>query len=118
MSGALLRLQNLAAQLFPSSTTPSAKGNTSSNHESSNVQEYNHRYNFHTLSPTSFLPRAAAIEPNVLLHPPFHFFCCKDSRHPAAIRSDTCTLTPSAYMLAYSPRENFSVRASRCKIGS
>ncbi|KAK0650980.1 putative acyl-activating enzyme 1 [Lasiodiplodia hormozganensis] len=64
MSGALLRLQNLAAQLFPSSTTPSAKGNTSSNHETSNAQEYNHRYNFHTLSPTSFLPRAAAIEPN------------------------------------------------------
>ena len=92
MSGALLRLQNLAAQLFPSSTTPSAKGNTSSNHESSNVQEYNHRYNFHTLSPTSFLPRAAAIEPNVLLPPPFHFFqmlCYEASRHPAAIRSDT-----------------------------
>ncbi|KAL1641246.1 hypothetical protein SLS58_006148 [Diplodia intermedia] len=63
MSGALLRLQNLAAQLFPSSATASAKGSNSSN-VTTNVQEYTHRYNFHTLSPTSFLPRAAAIEPN------------------------------------------------------
>lgn len=29
-----------------------------------------HRINYHTLSPTFFLPRAAAIEPDVRLFPP------------------------------------------------
>ncbi|KAL8709160.1 MAG: hypothetical protein Q9220_006040 [cf. Caloplaca sp. 1 TL-2023] len=49
MSGARSRLANLAAQLVPSS----ARSTT----------EFEHHYNTHTLSPTFFLPRAAAIEP-------------------------------------------------------
>ncbi|GME27980.1 SNF2-related protein [Neofusicoccum parvum] len=67
MDSAKLRLQNLAAHFFPSSATSSVKGSTSgdaSNTNNKDAQEYSHRYNFHTLSPTSFLPRAAAIEPN------------------------------------------------------
>ena len=32
--------------------------------------EYKHRHNFHTLSPTYLLPRAAAIEPDVRLLSP------------------------------------------------
>ena len=48
MSGPLSRLSHLASQFLPSS---SASG-------------YQHQYNFHTLSPTLFLLRAAAIEPD------------------------------------------------------
>ncbi|KAL8742883.1 MAG: hypothetical protein Q9190_004705 [Brigantiaea leucoxantha] len=49
MSGAQSRLSKLASQLLPS---PAA--------------DFQHHYNFHSLSPTSFLPRAAAIEPDAL----------------------------------------------------
>ena len=52
MSGPQSRLSRLAAHLLPSSTLPQ-------NHQ------HQHPNNFHTLSPTSFLPRAAAIEPDV-----------------------------------------------------
>lgn len=48
MSGPPSRLQKLAAHFLPSST-PSAP---------------RHKDNFHSLSPTSFLPRAAAVEPD------------------------------------------------------
>ncbi|KAI4246875.1 MAG: hypothetical protein LQ352_006287 [Teloschistes flavicans] len=49
MSGPRSRISKLAAQLFPSSHLADA--------------EFEHRHNIHTLSPTLFLPRAAAIEP-------------------------------------------------------
>jgi len=58
MSSALKRLSSLAAHFTPSSsspTTPSAP---------SEPEPYNHRHNIHQLSPTAFLPRAAAIEPS------------------------------------------------------
>jgi hypothetical protein len=52
-------LQKLASHFLP---VPAAtKANLS--HPST---EFKHRLNFHTLSPTYFLPRAAAIEPEVL----------------------------------------------------
>ncbi|KAL9579987.1 MAG: hypothetical protein Q9212_004764 [Teloschistes hypoglaucus] len=49
MSGPKSRISQLAAQLLPSSHLSALK--------------FEHRYNVHTLSPTLFLPRAAAIEP-------------------------------------------------------
>jgi hypothetical protein len=52
MSGAKSRLSKLAAHFLPSSSAPSSA-------------QYEHRYHIHSLSPTFFLPRAAAIEPNV-----------------------------------------------------
>ncbi|QDS73908.1 hypothetical protein FKW77_007354 [Venturia effusa] len=51
------RLSNLLSHIAPSSTSPSPAADTSN-------KEFNHRYNFHTLSPTYWLPRAAAIEPD------------------------------------------------------
>lgn len=68
MSGAKQRLQNLAAHFFPSSASSSVKGGSTSSNvaANNNTQDYSRRSNFHTLSPTNFLPRAAAIEPNVL----------------------------------------------------
>ncbi|KAL8827273.1 MAG: hypothetical protein Q9191_003290 [Dirinaria sp. TL-2023a] len=48
MSGPQSRLSKLAAHLLPSTAVP----------------DHQHRVNFHTLSPTLFLPRAAAIEPD------------------------------------------------------
>lgn len=51
MSGAQSRLSKLASHFLPSTPAKSA--------------EYQHRHNTHTLSPTFFLPRAAAIEPDV-----------------------------------------------------
>ena len=51
MSGVQSRLSKLASQFLPSATATSA--------------EYQHRPNIHTLSPTIFLPRAAAVEPDV-----------------------------------------------------
>ncbi|KAI9774402.1 MAG: Acyl-CoA synthetase member 3, mitochondrial [Geoglossum simile] len=51
MSGPQSRLSKLAAHLTP--FPPTAPG-----------PEYNHHHNFHSLSPTIFLPRAAAIEPD------------------------------------------------------
>ena len=50
MSGAQSRLSKLASHFLGS--TPS-------------TSEFQHRYNIHSLSPTFFLPRAAAIEPDV-----------------------------------------------------
>ena len=50
MSGAQSRLSKLASHFLGSSPSPS---------------EFQHRYNIHSLSPTFFLPRAAAIEPDV-----------------------------------------------------
>ena len=47
MSGAVSRLWQLSSQLLPSSSSAS---------------DYQHRHNIHTLSPTFFLPRAAAVE--------------------------------------------------------
>ena len=51
MSGPQSRLSRLTSQFLPLSPTPES--------------EYSHRHNIHTLSPTSFLPRAAAVEPEV-----------------------------------------------------
>ena len=51
MSGPQSRLSKLAAHFLPSTATLAT-----------NTQE--HHTNFHTLSPTLFLPRAAAIEPD------------------------------------------------------
>ncbi|KAI9773964.1 MAG: Acyl-CoA synthetase member 3, mitochondrial [Geoglossum umbratile] len=51
MSGPQSRLSKLAAHILP--TSPTTPGS-----------EYNHRHNFHSLSPTFFLPRAAVIEPD------------------------------------------------------
>ncbi|MCJ1377975.1 hypothetical protein MMC17_001071 [Xylographa soralifera] len=50
MSGAYSRLSKLASQFLPS--TPQSNDN------------FEHRHNIHNLSPTLFLPRAAAIEPD------------------------------------------------------
>lgn len=54
MSGVSSRLAKLAAHFLPSSTPPDLTN-----------PEYKHRNHIHTLSPTFFLPRAAAIEPDV-----------------------------------------------------
>ncbi|MCJ1478316.1 Acyl-CoA synthetase member 3, mitochondrial [Lambiella insularis] len=50
MSGAYSRLSKLTAHFLPTA--------------SQSVDSYEHRLNIHTLSPTLFLPRAAAIEPD------------------------------------------------------
>jgi acyl-CoA synthetase (AMP-forming)/AMP-acid ligase II len=55
MSSALKRLSSLAAHFSPSSSSPTAP---------SAPESYDHRHNIHQLSPTVFLPRAAAIEPD------------------------------------------------------
>ncbi|KIW01093.1 uncharacterized protein PV09_07380 [Verruconis gallopava] len=49
------RLQKLASHFVPSTSSPTVAEATPA--------PYEHRHNFHTLSPTYFLPRAAAIEP-------------------------------------------------------
>ena len=54
-STAKSRLQNLVSHFVPSSSSPTVAD--------SPATSYEHRHNFHTLSPTYFLPRAAAIEP-------------------------------------------------------
>jgi acyl-CoA synthetase (AMP-forming)/AMP-acid ligase II len=54
MSSALKRLSSLAAHFSPSSSSPTVP---------SAPPSYEHRHNIHQLSPTVFLPRAAAIEP-------------------------------------------------------
>jgi hypothetical protein len=54
MSPPQSRLSNLLAH-FRTSGSPAA----------ADPAEYKHNHNFHTLSPTYFLPRAAAIEPDV-----------------------------------------------------
>lgn len=55
MSSALKRLSSLAAHFSTSSSSPTAP---------SAPPSYDHRHNIHQLSPTVFLPRAAAIEPD------------------------------------------------------
>ena len=55
MSSALKRLSSLAVHFSPSSSSPTAP---------SAPESYVHRHNIHQLSPTVFLPRAAAIEPD------------------------------------------------------
>ncbi|KAK4934447.1 hypothetical protein LTR66_015603 [Elasticomyces elasticus] len=57
MSGALKRLSNLAAHFVSSSSSPTVP-------DSPNGAEFVHHYHKHQLSPTLFLPRAAAIEPD------------------------------------------------------
>lgn len=56
MSSPTSRLQTLLSHLLPSTSSPSTKSSTPSSHAP----------HIHTLSPTSFLPRAAAIEPTAL----------------------------------------------------
>jgi hypothetical protein len=56
MSSAVSRLSKLAAHLLPSSSSNAAEA-------LDDVSNY--KYHVHTLSPTFFLPRAAAIEPDV-----------------------------------------------------
>ncbi len=57
MSGALSRLSKLAAHFISPSASPTVAD------APNDVSNY--KYNIHTLSPTFFLPRAAAIEPDV-----------------------------------------------------
>lgn len=52
------RLSNLLSHFAPSSASPTVADNS---------KEFEHRFNFHSLSPTYWLPRAAAIEPEVCL---------------------------------------------------
>lgn len=54
MSAAKSRLSSLLGHFAPSHGGPTAS-----------PAQYEHSVNFHTLSPTTFLPRAAAIEPEV-----------------------------------------------------
>ncbi|KAK4554893.1 hypothetical protein LTR86_008041 [Recurvomyces mirabilis] len=58
MSTALTRLSNLASQLLPSSSSSIPKRKPDHSHD------YAHTHHIHQLTPTVFLPRAAAIEPN------------------------------------------------------
>lgn len=56
MSGTISRLRNLTQHFLPTSSwTTDPKGD----------DHFSHTFNRHTLSPTFFLPRAAAIEPDV-----------------------------------------------------
>lgn len=57
-SSAAKRLSAFAAQFLPSSASPTTPGPAS--------VDYVHNYNSHQLSPTFFLPRAAAIEPDAI----------------------------------------------------
>jgi hypothetical protein len=57
MSSAVGRLSKLAAHLLPSNSSPKVADALD------DVSAY--KYHVHTLSPTFFLPRAAAIEPDV-----------------------------------------------------
>ncbi|KAI9812203.1 MAG: Acyl-CoA synthetase member 3, mitochondrial [Pycnora praestabilis] len=57
MSGAQSRLSKLAAHFLPSSTSSTLIPDPPKT-------EYKHRHNIHSLSPTFFLSRAAAIEPD------------------------------------------------------
>jgi len=51
------RLNQLVSHFLTSSSTPTPP-------EAPTGSSFTHRHNFHTLSPTNFLPRAAAIEPD------------------------------------------------------
>lgn len=64
MDAAKSRLLAIASQLLPSTNTTT--GAVSTDASSNNIPAFEHRYNHHTLSPTNFLPRAAAIEPDAL----------------------------------------------------
>jgi len=57
-SSAQSRLSTLLSHFLPSSASPTAADNTT-------TSAFEHRHNYHTLSPTIFLPRAAEIEPEV-----------------------------------------------------
>lgn len=74
-STAKSRLLSIASHLLPSSNTASTA--VTADPSPGNVAEFKHRYNFHTLSPTNFLPRAASIEPEAL--------CCYHKTANAAI---------------------------------
>lgn len=55
------RLRQLLDHFLPSAVLPTVADPTPA------TAEYSHNHNYHTLSPTYFLPRAAAIEPKVRL---------------------------------------------------
>jgi len=61
MSSPTSRLNKILNHFLPSSASPTAADLSKT--------EYAPKLNFHTLSPTYFLPRAAAIEPEVQLYP-------------------------------------------------
>jgi acyl-CoA synthetase (AMP-forming)/AMP-acid ligase II len=61
MSSAFKRLSSLAAHFSPSSSSPTVPSAPDSS--ASGTDSFNHRHHIHQLSPTVFLPRAAAIEP-------------------------------------------------------
>jgi len=63
MSSAVKRLSSLAAHLVPSSN-PSVPADD--NMPARNKEVYAHSYHIHQLSPSFFLPRAAAIEPDAI----------------------------------------------------
>lgn len=56
MSGPTSRLKSILGHLWSSSSSSSQQGQS--------AQTYHHSHHIHTLSPTAFLPRAAAIEPH------------------------------------------------------
>lgn len=60
MTSAMKRLGDLAAHFVPSSSSPTVADN------SKMKEEYQHSNHIHQLSPTFFLPRAAAIEPDAI----------------------------------------------------
>lgn len=60
MSTAMKRLSNLAAHFVPSSSSPTVADN------STMKDDFKHSFHIHQLSPTFFLPRAAAIEPDAI----------------------------------------------------
>jgi len=56
-STARARLSSLLSHFLPASASPSTPADA--------PPTYEHTHHLHTLSPTTFLPRAAAIEPDV-----------------------------------------------------
>ncbi|PIB01790.1 Butyrate--CoA ligase AAE11, peroxisomal [Cercospora beticola] len=64
MSSAMKRLSTLAAHFAPSSSSPTAADNSTTDNMATNGAQQ--PYHIHQLSPTFFLPRAAAIEPNAI----------------------------------------------------
>ena len=63
MSTALKRLTSLASQILPSSASADTSATAVSPSPNSSTTTFSHRHNIHQLSPTAWLPRAAAIEP-------------------------------------------------------
>lgn len=88
MTNARSRLASLVAQFLPAPSSPGP------------AQYQDHNYNFHSLSPTLFLPRAAAIEPNVR----FYAYMISDF---------TEKYTGGGYISSHGKRQNLATFISR-----